>query len=605
MGGIFKDFENNYLLSGGNMKNDIVFVSSIDFLDSSSRPSLGILSLKQMLDYKYSSAVVCFDLLNHKEEIKYEKKLEDNIAIMTKYLLDLYPRIVSFYTMCNSYIVSVLLAKELKKRNKDIKIVFGGPQATMSAEATLRAFEFIDAISIGEGELSIEETVEALIGEREYSDVHGLVYRKSGEIVFNSSYPFLDNEELSKYSVKNFEPYDIKEYANIDVGRGCPYNCSFCSTSIFWGRRYRIKSVDSIINEVLELNRKFNVKNFGFEHDMFTGNRTFIMDFCNKFEKMCKGFTWNCSSRIDTIDDEMIDAFVKAGCKTIFVGIESGSNKMQKILHKNLNLKEVARKIKRLKTRGINLIVSFIYGFKDEGENDFIETIKFIEYLYSIDVNNIQLHLYIPLTHTEETEKVKGLLYFDKEIVNYEMDNSLEYSDESIELIKKYPNIFCSYYTFDTPIRLKYKRFGEFIQYINFIFKSYSRSLKFLVKSTGLINLYLRYEQLLIEVLDLYGKNLGKKQQYDEEKKSLKKFYDLFEHICFSELVKNNSDYFKAVFDYEKTILKFDCEKQKIKTKKFDFDVCKLVQSNVLVKSVDRYLIYRQENNSIMVTKIK
>lgn len=150
----------------------------------------------------------------------------------------------------------------------------------------------------------------------------------------------ISNEELTKYTPYEFNPYIVEGNTGISIegGRGCPFNCSFCSTSGFWGRKYRIKPVDDLIYEMKKLNKIYKFKFFNIQHDLFTANRKAIVAFCNKIIDERLNLSWGCSSRVDVLDYDLIELMAKANCKSMFLGIETGSKRMQKILNKNLNI---------------------------------------------------------------------------------------------------------------------------------------------------------------------------------------------------------------------------------------------------------------------------
>ncbi|QIB26837.1 B12-binding domain-containing radical SAM protein [Caloranaerobacter azorensis] len=270
------------------------------------------------------------------------KKKQHIITKNSTYNINKNSRIICFYTMCNSYHNIILLAKYLKKKREDLIILLGGPQASLTAKLTLETFPWIDIIGIGEGETIIEPLIKALSKQSSISHIQGIAYRENGKVICNPKPNLIkDLDELPfiDYDLVNIEDYD--EYVALDVGRGCPYECIYCSTKTFWNRRYRLKSINRIIDEIKHLKNKYNRNKFNFVHDSFVSSKLKILKFCEKILDEGLMIKWTCSARIDNLDEEVIIAMKKAGCTEIFLGIETGSTKLQKDIKKNLKLSRV------------------------------------------------------------------------------------------------------------------------------------------------------------------------------------------------------------------------------------------------------------------------
>ncbi|MCF0231737.1 MAG: B12-binding domain-containing radical SAM protein [Enterococcus sp.] len=294
-----------------------------------------------------------------------------------KKVLELSPKIVSFYTIVPLNLICIDLSRELKKLSPGIKLVLGGPQASLTAQICLQKFPEIDFVCRGEGETTIVPFLESVLGknERSFEEVRGLSYRKSNEILHNASPEILpDNYK------RGFQYYDlipekvIKEsnFASIDVGRGCPFKCTFCSTSKFWNRKFRLRDLDEIIEEMLYVKEKFGIERFYFVHDLFTADKRRLKQFCNKLIALDKGLKWDCFARLDTVDIELVKLMVKSGCVAIRFGMESASTHIQEIIHKKFDTKRALQLIEdACKIQGLDVFVNFMFGFPGETEDDF------------------------------------------------------------------------------------------------------------------------------------------------------------------------------------------------------------------------------------------
>jgi radical SAM superfamily enzyme YgiQ (UPF0313 family) len=296
------------------------------------------------------------------------------------------PKSVGFSTWCHSYPLSLLLARRIKKLNPEIPIIFGGPQATSLAVETLERYKFIDYILKGEADYSLIRLLDVILAEKStftVSDVEGLTYRDpkdSHRIINNCPGGFISN--LDDLPVPQYEKLYNKSALLIETGRGCPYNCTYCSTSKFFKRSYRTKSVARIISEIDYCFIKLKASNFGFSHDMITLDRKFMGSLCKALKqyshKKKKKFCWTCSARTDCVSPHMLKSMAESGCNGIFFGIETGSEQMQRIIKKNLDLTDAVKKVKYSVSQGINSVVSYIAGFPDESREDLNKTLASI-----------------------------------------------------------------------------------------------------------------------------------------------------------------------------------------------------------------------------------
>jgi radical SAM superfamily enzyme YgiQ (UPF0313 family) len=238
----------------------------------------------------------------------------------------------------------------------------------------------------------------------------------------------------------------------VDVGRGCPFGCTYCSTKTFWGRKYRLKSPERIIQEIKEIHDRFGFTRFNFEHDMFTLNRAKVIKICGMLKEIGFPIIWRCSARIDCLDAELVDIMIDAGMESLFMGIETGSPRMQKLVQKNLKLEDVPEKLAYICSKGIVVTTSFIFGFPNETEEDLAQTIKLMTELSKLPNITVHPHLCAFFAGTELTEQ-----YFKN------VDKSSKMSDvtgevavrECEDIITAHPNLFPHFYEYKTPFREK------------------------------------------------------------------------------------------------------------------------------------------------------
>lgn len=379
------------------------------------------------------------------------------------------PKIISFYTRCDTYHISLRLAEQIRSRIGNVAIVFAGPQADLSAYQTLDEIPYVDYVCCGEGENTIVPLFSSLLaGEPELS-VPGLCYRSNGKIVMNprpeltadlDALPVIDYSLLD-FNRKNDREIRVKDLFPVDVGRGCPFSCTYCSTKNFWGRKYRLKSAERIIEEIRCIHETFGVDQFNFEHDMFTMNRKKVIDICQKLKTIGFPIKWRCSARIDCLDPELVDIMVDAGMSTLFLGIETGSPRMQKLVHKNLNLETVVDQLRYISSKGVTVTTSFIFGFPDETEEDFEQTMRLMTEISKIPLIIIQQHLCTFFAGTELTEQYGHQLARAAVLSDTTGEVAVK---ECEDIITAHPGLFPHFFEYKTELREKIRHYPQFFQ---------------------------------------------------------------------------------------------------------------------------------------------
>lgn len=584
---------------------DILFVNTVDFLLSNITPPLGLYSLAGVLKRETSleARVINFDYLNRIGEIQYVDNMDINIENMVEYIYNFHPKVVDFYTMCSSYAVTLCMAERLKERDSSIIIIFGGPQSALCAEDSLNYFPFIDLIGIGEGELYISELMKRLVNHESYTDLKGIAYRDNKGICVTWYDKMIPSEQLSEYTVCDFD-YDVSvmqsiNYFPIEAGRGCPYDCTFCSTSMFWGRKFRIKPIEQLIQEMKTLNQKYGINTFSLEHDMFTANKRHLINFCERMIEEKLDFTWGCSSRIDVLDEECMKKMRDAGCKRIFIGIETGSQELQKIVHKNLRLEDALEKIILLDKYGFELTVSFIYGFPDETTAYFTDTIKMVQELMIYGIKNLQLHLFIPLPNTYETSKIAESVYFDPTQIEQSVYIANKFNEKLHQMILDYKDVFIQYYTFDSPVRTKYRRMDYLVSAFVVAGSTYKCSTVYVLKKYSLINIYNQYQDLIEKIYN-QSEHIPIDQDFDGETRRIY-LYTLVENIIQDAIRKYDEDSLKEIYKFEHELYEYRLEKnQESRILYSPYDILSAINTGEILKKESFICVSKEETKIIL-----
>ncbi len=385
------------------------------------------------------------------------------IRQMTDKILELQPKCVSFYCLCDTYHIMLRLAVNVKQQAPHIHTILGGPQATATAMDTMKAADYVDYICSGEGEMTVTPFFRGLLrGQGDPLEVAGVYGRREGQIIHcQTPVPMADLNTLPDWDTRLMPPltkeyYDkTKHSINLDSGRGCPYNCTFCCTKDFWRRAYRLKSPDRLIQDIRNAKERYNTNSFCFSHDAFTANINSVHTLCDRLIAEMPDIRWQCSTRLNCVNQELLLKMKKAGLFKVGFGIETGSPRMQKLTNKNLNLTQLPPMVKFCKEQNITTEFLFMYGFPEETEEDLQQTLEVLCDTLEQGANSVQMAycLFHPNTHI--TEENYDNLVLDPTI-NVIHRDIFGYEDE-LELIRQNKRIFPFYYHLPTKVRDEYR----------------------------------------------------------------------------------------------------------------------------------------------------
>lgn len=303
------------------------------------------------------------------------------------------PDIVGITCGSVTYPECIKAVKAVKEVLPSCKVIVGGWHPSYMPEAMLDENPEIDYAVIGEGERAIVELATCINkgeGEAVLAKIAGIAYRHEGKGVKNAP-RFIDNLDEIPYPARHLVPlhlYDRKiEYLDakpadtINVIRGCPYNCTYCETKELWGIKCRYFSADRIVEELRYMSSKFGTKGVYFIGDNFTINKKRTSDLCEQLEKAKLDMEWVCDTRVDLVSRELLRSMKKAGCKTIFFGIESGSQRILERINKGITLEQSLQAFKICRQEGIQIACSFILGIPGETLKDWEASYKFAKKL--------------------------------------------------------------------------------------------------------------------------------------------------------------------------------------------------------------------------------
>lgn len=255
----------------------------------------------------------------------------------------------------------------IKKMAGKGKLMVGGPHTSIFPKSVP---EEVDFICQGEGELAILDIVEGKQKER-------LV--KKDRIEDLDALPPPPFDLFSRLPYHNRVPwFPESPVFNMCTSRGCSFNCSFCSVGDIWGKRVTMMSAGRIIEDIEKCVKDFGIKGVYFREDNFTISKSRVRKFCELLLRKLVNIKWCCETRVDTVDRDLLLLMSRAGCKALYVGFESGSDKMLKIYNKGTTTEQNRKLADWTKEASIDIAASMIFGHPQETDEDRAMSEKFL-----------------------------------------------------------------------------------------------------------------------------------------------------------------------------------------------------------------------------------
>lgn len=326
------------------------------------------------------------------------------------------PSIVGVTSTTPTIREALAIVKAVKEDCPDATTVVGGPHVTFLPVETLRECPQLDVVCIGEGERTVLELAQAIERKASLSNVKGIVYRSGDRIIKTPPQPLIDNLDSLPFPARHLLPmerYTIlgrkSIIGHLMTSRGCPFNCTFCASSLLFGKRFRGRSPKNVVDEIEEVVSEYNPGSIEFSDDEFTLDRKRVEGICDEMKRRGLDVPWACSSRVDTVSKNLLRKMKAAGCFFIYYGVESGCQRILNLIRKGIRIKQVIDAIRWTKKMGIETLASYIIGFPGETKEDIEKTIAFAKRL-NTDYAQFSLATPYPGTELYNSAKEKGLL---------------------------------------------------------------------------------------------------------------------------------------------------------------------------------------------------
>jgi radical SAM superfamily enzyme YgiQ (UPF0313 family) len=333
---------------------------------------------------------------------------------LQKHLVDNKPGIIGIYVNLMTKLAVLEIIKFIKANLRETYVVLGGPEVTHSAENFLRYGA--DYIVIGEGEETMFELITHILeNKNSLEEILGIAFLKDGQFVKT-----LEREKLKDLDVlpiPNRKKINLKLYLDvwktrhsknaisISTMRGCPYTCKWCSRAVY-GLSYRRRSPEKVVEEMIAIRDEYHPDTLWFVDDVFSISHKWMRAFAEELKKKHSLIPYECITRADRLNEEIIGLLKETGCFRVWIGAESGSQKVIDLMDRRVDVNQVRDMIKLTKKYGIQAGTFIMLGYPGETEADIEET---IQHLKDSNPDHFTITIAYPIKGTELYQEVKGL----------------------------------------------------------------------------------------------------------------------------------------------------------------------------------------------------
>jgi radical SAM superfamily enzyme YgiQ (UPF0313 family) len=281
-------------------------------------------------------------------------------------------------------------------RQQGIPVVLGGAHSSFLPDEGL---EHADFVICGEGDEALPELVATLSTGGDWRNLRNLAFKEDGTVQRNPWRPFLedlDSLPIPDYHLIHGWKGNGAHCVSIATSRGCPFNCRFCSVILLFGRKYRMNSVDRIMEEI-RVNGS-QAHHIFFCDDNFTANREHTKELCHRILAENLNIEWSAQVRVEAArDPELMGLMAKAGCYIVFVGLESINPATLKAYNKSQTVDNIKECVINFHKYGIRVHGMFVFGADDDHFQVIRDTVKFSR---QVDLDSLQYLILTPVPGT-------------------------------------------------------------------------------------------------------------------------------------------------------------------------------------------------------------
>ena len=305
-----------------------------------------------------------------------------------KFIEEKQPKVISIYTnlMTKLNVIKLINTLTSNKKYGSPKIVLGGPDITYNVENYLKLN--VDFLVIGEGEETMFELYNAIIDKQACDKIQGIAYQEDGQVI--KTPPRIKIKDVSELPTPNRAAIPIEKYLEtwkthhgqssmtVSTQRGCPYTCKWCSTAVY-GQSYRRRPANLVAEELKSLKDTYNPDSIWFVDDVFTVSHKWIKSFHEEVIKQDAIIPFECITRAERLNDEVLQLLKEVGCYRIWIGAESGSQKIVDAMDRRVDINVVKSAIQKTNAMGMETGTFIMLGYPGEDEEDINKTVKYLK----------------------------------------------------------------------------------------------------------------------------------------------------------------------------------------------------------------------------------
>ncbi|MCL1965651.1 MAG: cobalamin-dependent protein [Candidatus Bathyarchaeota archaeon] len=278
-------------------------------------------------------------------------------------------------------------AKEILKISKKVHpnavTMLGGAHVTFWNEKALQECPQLDVVVRKEGEYTLLELAERLEANKDISDVAGTTQRKDDGFIFNVDRPYIENLDELPFPARHLWDLDAirqqEDMFYLITTRGCTAWCNFCAAVRMFGQRYRVRSIQNVVDELEFLNKTYTAENFTFCDDAFTVDMKRTEALCEEILRRNLKIKWNMGTRVDRVSKGLLQKMKNAGCVSMWCGLESGTQEVLNGMHKGISTDQTRKALSWVRELGLKPTPNVLLGYPGETMESALKSIKFAE----------------------------------------------------------------------------------------------------------------------------------------------------------------------------------------------------------------------------------
>lgn len=320
------------------------------------------------------------------------------------------PSLIGISLLTTQFEKAKNMIKGLKSVVPNAVYCCGGVQPTAQPEETFKKIN-VDFLVFGEGEYTLLEICQRLSSGKTIDGVDGILFKNNGKIIKNKGRKLIENLDELPLPGRHLVDFNwyltppgfirgrfYKRTTTLIATRGCPFQCIYCGSNTVFGKKVRRRSAENVVGEIEHLISEYKIDGYWFIDDTFTVNKNWVVEFCNMLLERGVSVKWACQARVDCISEKLLLLMKKAGCVQLDFGVESGSNKVLKILKKGTTSEMIISAFELAKRVGLRRFASFMIGSPGETREDIDATLTLAK---RIDPDFTSFFYHTPFPGTE------------------------------------------------------------------------------------------------------------------------------------------------------------------------------------------------------------